>query len=311
MATPSTFAFNAMGSTCDLTVVGGDIPSLFALAQRRASALEQLWSRFLPDSELSRLNSRPGETVAVSADTYLLIDHAVAAWKWTAGRFDPTVLNVMIDNGYDRSFEQMKANPSIIKPKTAASKAPGCAHIVLDEANQTVTLPMGVGLDPGGIGKGLAADLIVETLLDHGAAGALVSMGGDLKVCGEAPDQGWRIGIGNPFIEDDLVAVVELENHGLATSNRLMRRWNSGEQEFNHLIDPRTGRTVDGLVATTMISGQAWWSEVLAKVAMVDLRATRTMIPLLGAEGMYISKDAEVEVSPGFARFDANRSMAV
>jgi thiamine biosynthesis lipoprotein len=161
-----------------------------------------------------------------------------------------------------------------------------------------------VGFDPGGIGKGLAADLVVEALLDAGAKGACVSMGGDVRVAGEPPAEGWRVGIANPFIDGDLVAVVMLADHGLATSNRLIRTWESRGRVHNHLVDPATGRSVSGLVSASVITGQAWWSEVLAKVAMVDRAATRTVIPLLKGDGLYIDADAEVNADPGFARFD-------
>ena len=74
-----------------------------------------------------------------------------------------------------------------------------------------MTLPPGVGFDPGGIGKGLAADLVVDLLLDGGAAGACVDLGGDGRMAGEPPTGGWRVGIGNPYVDGELIAVVGLE----------------------------------------------------------------------------------------------------
>jgi len=45
---------------------------------------------------------------------------------------------------------------------------------VVDPAGPAVTLPAGVGLDPGGIGKGYAADLLVAELRAAGAADGLL-----------------------------------------------------------------------------------------------------------------------------------------
>ena len=72
-----------MGTTCDVTVVGG-ADGLTERARARVEELEARWSRFRPDSELTRLNRRSGQPTALSADSYLLVDHAVAGWRWTA-----------------------------------------------------------------------------------------------------------------------------------------------------------------------------------------------------------------------------------
>jgi FAD:protein FMN transferase len=311
MTSPSTTAFTAMGSLCDVTVVGGQPSKLLKLAQSRAHDLERRWSRFIDASEISQLNASSGNPTRVSDDTYHLIDHAVAAWRWTSGRFDPTVLSIMLERGYDRSFELVgQSTDGSTPPEARPTRSPGCANITLDQPQRTVTLPRGVGIDPGGIGKGLAADLIVEALLDAGATGVCASMGGDVRVSGDAPDGGWRVGFANPFLDDDLIAVVQLEDHALATSNRLIRRWHQGEVQHSHLVDPRSTISVNGYVSASIISGRAWWSEVLAKVAMVDARAAQTLLPLLSAEGLYVSADQTVDVSDGFHRFDARTHAA-
>ncbi len=290
-----------MGSTCEVAVIGGSSSRLADVALRRAQALEQRWSRFISSSEISRLNEDPTITRKVSADTFLLIDHAVTAWRWTSGRFDPTVLHAMIANGYDRSFEAVSGNSS---RRPAHQPASGCSGITLDPTSLEVTLGRDVGFDPGGIGKGLAADLIVESLLDAGATGACVSMGGDIRVAGEFPSDGWVIGIANPLLDDDLITAITLQDHGLATSNRLMRRWTREDVELNHLVDPKTGRPVTGYVAASVITGQAWWSEALSKVAMVDSSATRLIFPHLVAEGLFVRADGSVDTTPGFSVFD-------
>jgi FAD:protein FMN transferase len=277
----------------------------------------------LPNSELSLLNDSSicptyaGRPHRVSDDTYLLIDHGIAAWRWTNGRFDPTVLHVVMKAGYDRSFVSLgvlndapeSRKPVSVDVAAALSaeglRAPGCGGIILDQAARTVMLPPGVGLDPGGFGKGLAADLVVETLMEAGARGACVNLGGDIRVTGEAPSGGWRVGIANPFREDDLITMVLLEDHGLATSNRLIRRWNFDGVEYNHLFNPATGESVDGLVSASIISGQAWWSEVLAKVAMIDASSRKRFLPLMGAHGLYVHANGEVESTAEFASFDA------
>ncbi|HET6949801.1 MAG TPA: FAD:protein FMN transferase, partial [Acidimicrobiales bacterium] len=90
-----------MGSTAHIVVTGAR-SDLLDRARARVDELEARWSRFRPDSEVSRLNARPDELVFVSDDTMRLLRHAVAAWRRTSGAYDPTVLPALRAAGYDR-----------------------------------------------------------------------------------------------------------------------------------------------------------------------------------------------------------------
>jgi len=257
-------AFGAMGTVCEVTVVDGP-ESLLHVAQARVADLERRWSRFRADSEISRLNGRAGAPTALSPETYLLVDRAVTGWHWTSGLYDPTVLRALEAAGYDRSFERIVAAPAV-----AARPAPGCGAIELDPALRAVTVPEGVGFDPGGVGKGLAADLVVALLLAEGAAGACVNLGGDGRVGGSPPDGGWRIGLGSPYDDGAVLSVLTLQSEGIATSSLLVRRWAAGSGVVHHLLDPRTGLPVDGDVdAVTVVAHEAWMAEVLSKAVFV------------------------------------------
>jgi FAD:protein FMN transferase len=280
-------SFPAMGSTCELTLVGGTELHI-ERARRRIEELESRWSRFRHESEITRLNQRSGWATALTADSYLLVDHAVAGWWWTGGRYDPTVLHAVEAAGYDRSFELVQARPPSVRP---AAPAPGCARVLLDPYLQAVTFPVGVGFDPGGIGKGLATDLVVDLLLAEGAKGACVCLGGDGRVAGEPPAGGWRVGVGNPYNADELLTVVRLGDHGIATSSRMIRRWSAGGTVRHHLIDPRTGQPSDsGLDSVTVIAGDAWVAEVLTKAAFVaGVEDGAQLINRMGAVGLLVA----------------------
>ena len=254
-----------MGTTCEVTLVGGS-DTLVDFARERVDELERRWSRFRADSEISRLNARAGLPTGLSADSFLLVDRGVAGWRWTDGLYDPTVLRAVEAAGYDRSFDQI---PTEMPPRDAVP-APGCAGIALDPHLRTVTLPRGTGFDPGGVGKGLAADLVVAALRDAGAAGACVSIGGDGRVAGEAPPGGWSVGLASPYSDDEFLAVLSLTDHGIATSSRMMRRWTAGGAVRHHLLDPRTGEPVDnGVDTVTVVEREAWFAEVLSKAVFV------------------------------------------
>jgi thiamine biosynthesis lipoprotein len=284
--------FEAMGSTALVIVVDGDAGALDR-AERRIAVLEARWSRFLDDSEIAELNRLPGVPVVLSDDTYLLVRRAVDGWRATAGRFDPTVLAAVEALGYDRTFADVVREDARRLP--AAERAPGCAHMVLDDVVRSVTLPRGVRFDPGGIGKGLAADLVVDELLDDGAAGALVSIGGDLRVRGVAPGgTPWSIAVEDP--EDPAVhlATFEVADAGIATTTSARRWWTRDGHAVHHVIDPALGLPADGPRAVTVAAPDAATAEVLAKSAMVAGAAATGVLRDAGVAGVVV-RDGEVE----------------
>ena len=260
-----------MGTSALVATVGGP-PALGRDSELRIADLERRWSRFRPDSELSRLNlaAPGGRPTTVSADTYRLVERAVDACHLTAGRYDPTVHDAVNANGYDRTFDALPADRTA--PDVGVHPAPGCSGVVLDRRRRTVTLPAGVAVDPGGIGKGLAADLVADELIAAGAAGALVDLGGDVRVVGDGPADGrWVVDVEDPRSGTRPLVRLSLSDAGIATSSRLRRRWSVDGTVRHHLIDPSTGSpATTRLVGATVVAGAAWWAEAVTKVVMVS-----------------------------------------
>ena len=264
--------FPVMGSSAHVIVVGGH-PTLASRARLRLTALERRWSRFIATSEVSRLNAAAGRAVVVSPDTRLLVQRGLDGYRFTAGRFDPTVLPAVVAAGYDRSFDTIAvASPTAPTAPTATAMVLGPSGIEVDDDEGTVRLPFGVAFDPGGIGKGLAADLVASELIELGAAGACVNVGGDLRVVGDAPDDGvWCVAVDDPRGGASL-GTVTLSDGAVATSSRARRRWKSPDgREHHHLIEPLTGTSAStSVLAATVVASEGWRAEVLAKVAFLD-----------------------------------------
>lgn len=239
---------------------------LLAGAWAHVDTLEARWSRFRPDSEVSVLNRHGGAPVAVSPATLALVRHALAAWELTDGRFDPTVGTAVVALGYDRDFDEVARAVPAAPGAATARPAPGPEGIDVDPEAGTVTLPPGVCFDPGGIGKGLAADLVAEALVGAGAVGALVNLGGDLRAVGEPPaPEGWAVSLPDPVRADRELARFALPHGAVATSSRLRRRWRTASGPVHHLLDPATGRPAAGdTVAVSVVADRAWRAEALA-----------------------------------------------
>ena len=232
--------------------------------------LERLWSRFEPTSEISSLNAHPGTAQVVSGETYSAIDRAVALWRATDGRFDPTVLAALEAVGYDRSFELVRQR-SVPRPFDTMP-TPGCVGIELDADTSSVKLPPGVRLDLGGVGKGFAADCIAEWLVARGAISVCVGLGGDIRIAGECPiESGWPIPIEDPVSPGTMLCSFPITRGALVMSSTRERRWVTANGRYaHHIIEPSTGRPAEtGITAVAVHTDEAWWAEGLAKAALL------------------------------------------
>ena len=305
-----------MGTDAHLVVHGPD--DLADLARAELERLESLWSRFRADSEISDLNRSTGRWVPVSPETVTLVERARDGWLATEGAFDPTVLGDVVRAGYDRSFELLTdaGDPPLPTSRrhpvaVGADRVRGAGGIEVDASRCAVRLPAGVGFDPGGIGKGLAADLVAERIDAEGAAGVLVNLGGDLRAIGHGPGgDDWTVAV-DPAATGVALTTLAVRRGAVATSTTLRRRWRSpGDDDGNggeahHLIDPVTGQPTDGdVVAATVVAARGWQAEVLAKAAIVagPVRGL-DLISRSGADALLVDRFGGLHPTAGFARF--------
>jgi len=226
---------------------------------------EQTFSRFRPESELSHLNDLAGRPVKVSPLFLHVLETALEAARATDGIYDPTLLHQLVGAGYDRSFDRLAASlPALHDPLS-----PGGAwrSIEIDRRRRSVTLPDGVGLDFGGIAKGMAVDAALYRLIALGAQQAAVEAGGDLRVHGHPPGQpGWAVAI---QLRSGFETIT-LSEGALATSSVARRRWFQGGAPRHHLLDPRSGESANsGLWSVTVAAPRCAQADVAAKVAFV------------------------------------------
>jgi len=309
--------FRAMGTDVEVLVLDGaeDLGDRAAVAIER---LESKWSRFRPTSELCRLNAAGGAPVIVSKETLALIERAIDAWQGTGGRYDPTLLHALEAAGYTENFDDLpKSQTGPPQTQESASDSPqmesraaarpeeAVSGISVDRVIGSVRLPPGVALDFGGIGKGYTADLVAQELLDAGARGVLVNMGGDLRALGDPPAPGaWVVEIDDP-LGTGRAGLVALGTGAIATSTRLRRAWERDGKPQHHLIDPVTGEPAQsGLASVTVIAGEAWRAEVLAKAAFVAGAGEGAgIVERAGATGLFVTDAGEVVELAGLDGF--------
>lgn len=258
--------FHAMGTAVTLLAPQLRIAEAARLAQDLFEEWEQALSRFREDSETSHLSASNGRYVKLTSTLYKALTTALDAARATRGVFDPTLRERMIQIGYDRTFEKMGSQlPAPIYEQPAATGA--WRDIRMDDARRMARLPRGVGLDFGGIGKGMAVDAALDLLDEAGITPALVNAGGDLAVRG-APEGEERWTVATPG--KGCGWAIGLTRGALATSGVERRRWRQGEVERHHLIDPRTGEPArTGLWSVSAAAGSCAQAEVAAKTALI------------------------------------------
>lgn len=257
--------FYAMGTTISLLLPEAQVQSASEAVRQLFATWEQTLSRFRADSELAQLNQRCEQTVIVSPLLFHVVQTALAAARDTRGLYDPTLLTQLVQAGYDRTFSQLPAT------QAASAQRPlpggGWQAIQVNPQLRSVILPAGCGLDFGGIAKGMAVDAALVALQQLSITTALVNAGGDLAVLGLAGDySSWPIVIEGPTTS----WTVPLQRGALATSSTSRRHWQQGTHHQHHLLDPRTGASIQHpLWSVTVVASRCMQAEVATKAAFV------------------------------------------
>ncbi len=301
MAVIRDLKFRVMGTEAHV-ILADPAEGAAAFARHRLEELERRWSRFLPGSDVSRLNGAPDAIMIVSPDTLSLLTTMKEAWRVSGGRYDPTLLAAINAAGYSASYDGSGRASS-----TAGSNARGrtIADVTLDPATSSAIVPAGVGIDPGGIGKGLAADLVVTELLEGGTGGALVSVGGDLAAAGTPPStEGWHVSIEDPFDATREQLRLALEAGGIATSSTLTRSWTKDGSRRHHVIDPATQTSAaTDLAAVTVIARAGWEAEAHATAALVSgSEAALDYLERHDLDGIATTLDGITRMTPALER---------
>ena len=261
--------FPAMGNTANVTVIGES--RLVDVARRRIEELESRWSRFSSTSDISRLNLAEGRPTPVHPDTVRLVAALASAQQKSLGAFDPTLTPALNASGYSRSMANRRDVSSV---SVNARSGVDLAATTVDERFSALTLPHGATLDPGGLGKGLAADVVADELMNMGADGVCISIGGDIRCAGTGPVDGlWLFTVADPFENRSNLATIAMESGGIATSHLRAKTWLHTGRTVHHIFDPATSAPVvisaSGIVQATVIAADAAWAEVYATVALV------------------------------------------
>ncbi|HSB00897.1 MAG TPA: FAD:protein FMN transferase [Anaerolineales bacterium] len=260
--------FRAMGCEMLAAVEREAAPTLLHKVPDWFEEWEQALSRFRYDSELTRLNQIHERPVQVSDILWNVLQTARNAERLTDGLVTPTLLDAILEAGYDRPFDVLPHQTTNSLAPVLTAPQPLTA-IAVNNLTRTVTLPSGTSLDFGGSAKGWAAHQAMKRLQAEGPT--LVNAGGDIAISGPREDGSpWPIGIADPFQREENIETLFVNACGVATSGKDRRRWTRNGVLQHHIIDPATSQPADtDLLTVTVVAPNVMEAEAAAKAAFI------------------------------------------
>jgi thiamine biosynthesis lipoprotein len=263
----------SMGSAATVRACGPEPAALAPAVEAgldEVDRLDALLSNYREDTPLSRLNREAARgPVAVPPELAELLAACLRWSRHSDGAFDVTVGPLMKAWGFFRD-EGRRPDDAQLR---AALEVVGYRHVVVDRERRTVRFDRpGVELDLGGIGKGYAADRVAVVLRQRGVASALVNLGGSsVYGLGTPPGaSGWEVGIADPTAPGRDALRVSLRDQALSVSGGYARFFVKDGVSYSHIMDPRTGQPVQGVLSVAVVSPSATDGDALDNVLFVQ-----------------------------------------
>lgn len=279
-------AFRAMASPCLVLIDGGDADlaeRLGELARSEALRIEAKYSRYRQDSVLSAINASGGATVDVDEETAGLIDYAAQCHELSGGLFD-------ITSGVLRRVWRFDGSDNIPTRQAVDEVLPFVGWTKVGWRRPRITLPTGMELDFGGLGKEYAVDTTVMKLRSATDRPFLVNYGGDLRASGPRSGGGrWRVAIESVETLDQSEALLELAGGALTTSGDSRRFLIKDGVRYSHILDPRTGWPVkDPPRAVTVAAPTCLEAGLLSTLAMLQGRGAERFLRREGIQAWWL-----------------------
>jgi len=267
--------FQAMASPCEVLVDSADRRLARELAQigaREAWRIENTFSRYRDDNIVHRINNAAGASVEVDEETARLLDFADQCYTLSEGLFD-------ITSGVLRRAWRFDGGRAVPDAEVIERLLPRVGWQKASWEKPTLTLPAGMEIDFGGIGKEYAVDSANRLLAAHSDAPALVNLGGDLAVTANrrtAP--AWRAGVEDPA-GGGARGAIQIQQGALATSGDTYRYVLKDGVRYGHILDPRSGWPVAGAPrSVTVAAPNCTQAGMLATFSMLQGSAAESYL---------------------------------
>ncbi len=310
----------AMGTVMAHKAFGRYAEECLAAVCREIPRLEQLLSRFLPGSDISRVNGSAGiRSEKISLETFEVLAKAVEFSQYCPGCFDVSIEPLV------RLWHKARETASQPDPDSILQTLAFVDYrdLILDPGDRfpferTAGLRYaGQGIDLGGIGKGYAGDRILEVLRRYDIPSAYSNLGGNVVTLGAKPDGSpWQIGIQHPRQEDRILGAVAVVNQSVVTSGDYQRYYTDSQgKRHHHILDPKTGYPAQsGLISVSIIADKSLAADALSTAVFVAgmEKGLQFLRCFPHADAILVDEVLHVFITQGLrSRFQADEGIAV
>ena len=295
-----------MGTSCRLLVVADyrdkDIAKkILDKAEFRIRYIESVASNWIDESEISNFNAAPAlSSFEFGEDNWIILQYAYKAYSQTYGVFDITC-RPLIELWKEAGKKgELPSDEAIQRARVSSSW-----KLLEFGDDQTITKKgSGVRVDLGGVAKGYAIDQAAQAMMELGAVGGLVDIGGDIRVFGKSSreDGCWAIEVQDPFKPGTITEIKLCEGQSVCTSGDYARYVEIGGKRYSHIIDPVSGYPTKRVPSVTVMAEEAMVADVWATALSVMGPKGMQSLPE-GVETLMIYGDqdfAEVYRTPSF-----------
>jgi len=263
--------FRALGTQCEVQYQVNPPGTARAFEQSVRAWVETFegrYSRFRPDSIVSRINAAAGrDWVGIDREMEDMLDVCASVRSLTGGIIDSTAGPLLLLWDYHRPQPRLPGATEI-----AAARALAGWHLVQRQPGRVFLPKAGMSLDFGGWGKEWAVDAVAQLAGRHGIRHALVDFGHDIRCLGTPPGRpAWHVGLEDPFAPGQhRESVALLAGRGIASSGDYLRGFTLGGRRYGHIVDPRSGQPVaHGCRQVTVIADTCFQAGLLSTTAFV------------------------------------------
>ncbi len=306
----------AMDTQITLTAYGAKGEAGLEAAEREIYRLEKLLSATDEHSDIYAVNKSGGRAVSVDEDTAEAVSFALEMAGRTGGALEPTLYPIVKAWGFTTGQYRIPSDDELA----------GLLGLVdykkVFVQGNTISLPEGMELDLGAVGKGFAGDKVISLLKEKGICSALINLGGNVQALGTKPDgSNWRVGIKSPD-SSEYLGIVDIADCAVVTSGAYERFFIGADgRKYGHIINPATGKPVDnGVLSVTIIAPQGKTADALSTAMFVPGKDDAIaywqehrdfeMILLTAEQEIYITEGIAVSFEL-FARYNNLKTVVV
>jgi thiamine biosynthesis lipoprotein len=291
-----------MRTVVSVTVVAADKDVAHRAATaafREVRRLDELFSTWIVTSELSGINAAAGRRpIPVSRDTMDILERSLEIGRLTNGGFNIAIGPAVEAWGVtERQHIPTQEELDQIRPLIDLSQV----HV--NKESGTVYLArQGMRVDVGGIGKGYAADRVVEAMRKAGATAGVVALSGDMKTFGRLPDGGlFPFGIRHPRKPESILAFIDLQDEAISTAGDYERFFERDGVRYHHILDPVALRPAGECQSVTVVAREGVLADGLDTGIFVlgPQRGMQLVEELDGVEAVIVDREGRMMVSSG------------